>query len=88
MNEAATKDSAFPDDIPGTYIGTKLVKASPMDKFQWLEKNGTDTTNLDQPNLPGYLVIHPDGYESWCPKEVFEKYYRLLTYEEIKLVCN
>jgi len=30
------------------------------------------------PNNLGYLVVYPDGYESWSPKDVFEKaYFRL-----------
>ena len=47
------------------YIGTKLIKA---EKF---EKEGRD----------GYKVIYEDGYESWSPKDVFEKAY-------IPLICN
>lgn len=41
------------------YIGTKLVKAEPQ------EGNGR----------PGYCVTYPDGYISWCPKDVFEAAY-------------
>ncbi len=44
------------------YIGVKIVKADPQNK------NGR----------PGYRVKYPDGYESWSPKEVFEKAYREL----------
>ena len=41
------------------YIGAKLVKAEPQ------EGNGR----------PGYCVRYPDGYISWCPKDVFEAAY-------------
>ena len=41
------------------YIGTKQVVAWPA------EKN----------SKPGYTVQYPDGYESWSPKDVFEKAY-------------
>lgn len=41
------------------YIGTKQIQAQPM------EQDGRD----------GYRVIYPDGYESWSPKDVFEKAY-------------
>ena len=44
------------------YIGTKIVKAEPM------EKDGK----------AGYRVKYPDGYESWCPADVFEKVYHEL----------
>ena len=30
----------------------------------------------------GYKVRYPDGYESWSPKDVFEKAYLLLTVNE------
>lgn len=42
------------------YIGIKVVEAYPA------EKDGKQ----------GYKVIYEDGYESWSPKEVFEKSYR------------
>ena len=44
------------------YIGVKIIKAEPQ------EKEG----------VPGYRVKYPDGYESWSPKDVFEKAYRKL----------
>ena len=42
-----------------TYIGVKRLKAFPQ------ERDG----------LPGYHVIYEDGYESWSPKDVFERAY-------------
>ena len=33
----------------------------------------------------GYKIYYPDGYISWCPKEVFEKQYlKLESEEEVK----
>ena len=29
-----------------------------------------------EPAADGYKVMYPDGYVSWCPKEVFEEAYR------------
>lgn len=49
------------------YIGVKVVKAEP------LEKNGEK----------GYKVIYEDSYESWSPKDVFEK-----AYKSCKLVAD
>lgn len=41
------------------YVGVKIVKA-------WPEiKDGKE----------GYTVKYPDGYQSWCPKDVFEAAY-------------
>lgn len=43
-----------------TYIGVKRIQAGPC------ERNG----------VPGYKVVYePDGYESWSPKDVFERAY-------------
>ena len=43
-----------------TYIGVKRIQAEPM------ERNGK----------PGYKVVYePNGYESWSPKEAFERSY-------------
>lgn len=42
-----------------TYIGVKMVQAVPMDK------DGEQ----------GYKVVYPDGYESWSPREQFERAY-------------
>ena len=49
------------------YIGTKIILAE------------TSTNN----GLDGYKVIYDDGYESWSPKDVFERCYRLLTEQEL-----
>ena len=58
------------------YIGTKLVEAVPA-----IRKGGT-VYEEDQP-IPksmdpeedGYKVRYADGYESWSPKDVFERSY-------------
>jgi len=57
------------------YIGTKRIWAMPMDyvTFQKEEKGNQEDTE----NAPGYLVVYPDGYRSWSPKEVFEQAYCL-----------
>lgn len=49
-----------------TYIGTKIVAAWPE------SKDGQD----------GYAVRYDDGYQSWSPKEVFERCYRPLVESE------
>lgn len=54
-----------------TYIGTKIVRASPS--------KGSDGRD-------GYFVTYPNGYESWSPKAVFEAAYRLISPEEKAIV--
>lgn len=60
------------------YIGTKVVQAEPQEKAADLEK--------DRPAEPGYKVVYEDGYESWSPKDVFERCYREVTMAESALV--
>lgn len=60
------------------YIGTKVVQAEPQDRRNNLE---TDT-----PARPGYKVVYEDGYESWSPKDVFERCYREVTITESALI--
>ncbi len=50
------------------YIGTKVVKAYPCPAW----KNAGGHKVGDE----GYKVIYEDGYESWSPKDVFEKHYK------------
>lgn len=67
------------------YIGTKIVNAIPMDECTFLTRfKGQDTTNRE--TQLGYLVKYEDGYDSWSPKEVFERSYRLITGAEKRLI--
>ena len=57
------------------FIGVKMVETVPMTASEALQKdyrigqNGT----IIAPTTEGYEVTYPDGYKSWCPKDVFEK---------------
>ncbi len=59
------------------YIGTKEVQATPA-----IRKGGNVYLPTDQ--IPrtfekveeGYKVVYEDGYQSWSPKDVFEKAYK------------
>lgn len=53
------------------YIGTKLIEAEPC--AAWKD---TETHKVGE---PGYHVRYADGYESWSPKDVFERAYLPLT---------
>lgn len=64
-----------------TYVGTKTVKAEPMNELAAVEK-GYARENEDKHEWrEGYHVqyTNPDGsiYDSWSPKSVFEKAYRV-----------
>lgn len=62
------------------YIGTKEVWAEPMTMGEaydrHLLKEGVKVSECET-DKAGYLVQYRDGYQYWCPKEVFEESYRL-----------
>lgn len=58
------------------YIGTKIIQAKPMNRGEYNKYRGWEIPNNENPEDEGYLVKYEDGYESWSPKEVFEKAYR------------
>ena len=55
------------------FIGVKMVEAVPMTAFDAAKKGYKTSIYGDEVNNPGYEVTYPDGYKSWCPKDVFEK---------------
>ena len=61
-----------------TYVGTKIIQAEEMSEFQWRRVNGgplAKTLNIGNNDRAGYHVIYEDGYQSWSPKDVFDKAY-------------
>lgn len=63
------------------YVGTKTVKAEPMNELAALEKGYVRENEDNHEWREGYHVqyTNPDGsiYNSWSPKSVFEKAYRV-----------
>lgn len=67
-----------------TYIGTKTVKAMPMDARHAKqaganvpEKYFSVGHSSYNPGADGYLVEYSDGYRSWSPAKVFEQAYKV-----------
>lgn len=62
------------------YIGTKQVEAEPLTLGEFISKSGrnpyANDGKIHDNNEEGYLIKYQDGYESWCPKEVFDKAYK------------
>lgn len=70
------------------YIGTKIVEAEPATLYElkegghfmkkaseeWTEENAR-IPDLASSTREGYAVRYADGYESWSPKDVFERAY-------------
>lgn len=67
------------------YIGTKIIKAVPMDESTFLE-NYKNADVVDKETREGYFVQYDNDYESWSPKEVFESHYRKISESETNLI--
>ena len=65
------------------YIGCKVIKGERMSLNTFNFMKGKPEVKPDQ---EGYLVEYEDGYESWSPKETFERAYRKLGKGEIDLL--
>jgi hypothetical protein len=59
------------------YVGIKAVSAEPMTKKEAGRAGLVRGWSESDENSKGYKVVYGDGYESWSPKDVFEKAYRL-----------
>lgn len=59
-----------------TYVGTKMIQAKSMNLGEYNKYRGWEIPLNENSTDEGYLVKYEDGYESWSPKEVFEKAYR------------
>lgn len=56
------------------YIGIKIVEAVPMTAEEAVNHGYRIGDNAGD----GYEVTYPEGYKSWCPKDVFEKHNHML----------
>ena len=54
------------------FIGVKTVEAVPMTAIEAFNRGYRVPSDLND-STQGYEVTYPDGYKSWCPKDVFEK---------------
>lgn len=66
------------------YIGIKFVDAVPM-VAEVAEKKGY---RVSDNKGDGYEVTYDDGYQSWCPKGVFEKHNYAIKNEELAKTCE
>ena len=66
------------------YVGTKIIKAVPMNKYTYyIGYKGIECT---EENEDGYKVEYPDGYVSWSPAKTFEICYRNVTKDELEMI--
>ena len=72
-----------------SYIGTKQVKATPAYRKGGKVYLPTDPMPRTlEPLEDGYKVVYEDGYESWSPKDVFEKAYKVADTFKDRLVIE
>ena len=57
------------------FIGIKEVDAKPMTRSDYNKYRGWQIPVDENPEDEGYLVKYSDSYESWSPKEAFDKAY-------------
>jgi hypothetical protein len=72
-----------------TYIGTKIINATPMSRGEYNAYRGWTPPEGEDQSVDGYLVEYTDGgkandsrhagYISWSPKEQFDNAYRETT---------
>lgn len=62
-------------------ISVKLVEYSPMTYGDYCQKHNKDFDNTMTD--PGYEITYDTGYQSWCPKDVFDKAYLPITDEKV-----
>ena len=55
------------------FIGIKEVDAKPMTRGDYNKYRGWQIPADENPEDEGYLVKYSDSYESWSPKEAFDK---------------
>jgi hypothetical protein len=61
------------------YVGVKIVEALPMTRGVYNNYAEREVPPIENHEDDGYLVRYEDGYESWCPKDTFERHNRLTT---------
>ena len=73
-----------------TYIGTKIIRATPMTRAQFVSLKGEIAQEHERliDHQDEYMVRFSDGYESWSPKAAFEGAYREITRDEINQVAH
>lgn len=63
------------------YIGTKQIEAEAMTLGDFVQKTGRNpygkSIDNHEETEQGYHVRYEDGYESWSPKDVFERAYKV-----------
>lgn len=68
------------------YIGCKRIQGRPMNLGVYNKYRGWDIPSDEDPAKEGFLVVYPDGYESWSPKEIFDTAYLPMGFSNIGVI--
>uniref|UniRef100_A0A6M3JMZ4 Uncharacterized protein n=1 Tax=viral metagenome TaxID=1070528 RepID=A0A6M3JMZ4_9ZZZZ len=67
-----------------SYVRTTIVQAETMSEFEFLRLKKRSIEGIL--NRQGYFVRYPDGYESWCPQDEFERVTREVSEKEATMI--
>ncbi len=67
------------------FIGVKLIQAKPMNLGDYNKYRDWEIPKDEDPLRDGYLVLYPDGYESWSPTTVFDKAYMAMGEDQTRI---
>lgn len=78
------------------YVGTKIIKAELSNLAEYKKKKYGELAVINEGDneIKCYIVTYPPisendkEYMSMSPKDVFEKYYREIYIEEIKIIAS
>jgi len=88
--KASTPKTEEPQMITGLrpYIGCKIIQAKPMTNREFVLQTNKEKFDESMNLADGYLVIYPDGYASWSPRQVFDQAYRGVLQAEADLIIG
>jgi hypothetical protein len=69
-----------------SYVRTTIVQAEPMSQYEFessVRRGRHGDVNKD---MNGYFIRYPGGYESWCPKDEFERVAREVSEQEAMMI--
>lgn len=76
--EEAKEPGTLDDAELKDYLGVKRVRAMRMNLGDYNDLQGWTIPEDQDPATEGFVVVYPDGYISWCPREQFESHNRVI----------
>lgn len=93
LNNALPLEGRIADLGGKTFIGTKVIHATPMTRQAYCDLRGWSLPTDEDGSDPGYLIQYADqentnvdgftGYVSWSPADVFDAAYEPINMGEL-----